>query len=106
MVFVRHFVCVLVSARVQGWVKHVNLIERSLLRRACARACVHAYATVRGAVAVVLTSEGEGYTFGWCDRGQLGHGDTQNSDAPIKLKHFLLGVDPAKGPRFDTRCVC
>lgn len=74
-----------------GWSQQLAGLERSLLGEGSCSVQV----AVGASHTVVLTSQGRVYTFGWGDRGQLGHRDTQNQRQPV-LVHDL--VEEAAGP--------
>ena len=83
----------------QGWGKYVGALEKNLIASGH-----HVTSVALGdSHSVLVTSEGDVLTWGWSDRGQLGTGDRTNQAKPVKLRQFIVGVDPVKGPRVEAR---
>ena len=78
-------VCVCLVVRVcQGWTRQVGALQRALMKEGH-----HTTAfAVGNSHTVVLANDGSLYTWGWSDRGQLGHGDKTHREEPALVRYF------------------
>jgi hypothetical protein len=52
---------------------------------------------------IALSSDGTVYTWGWSDRGQLGHEDRSHRDEPAIIRHFEGSM--VRGSGWTAKCV-
>ncbi len=83
-----------------GWASALSTLQRSLHKDS--RHLVSF--AVGDSHSAALASDGEVYTWGWSDRGQLGHGDRANRDRPTPLG-LLEEASMQKGLSWSTRVV-